>query len=575
VISENNKIKILGKSLAWLKENVVLVFILVFSLAVRLWGISFGLPHVDARPDELMIVGAALRVWQGNFNPHFFIYPHLFFYALSLLYGIYFIVLLISGSVASYGDFLTKTLIDRTGIVLIDRVFVAVLGALTVLALYILVQKVFKSKQLALLSAGFLSIAYLHVRDSHFGVTDVPLTFMIILAYIFIFMIYERGSKQDYILAGIFSGLASGTKYNALLLAASILIAHLLRVKNARAVLDKNFIFSSISMFAAFILTTPFFIFDLPTAWYDFSRHVFPLHSVSIPAFGLGWIYHLRLTLLYGLGFMFLLFGLIGMALLFRRYPRRAFILFCFPLLYYFFAGFGRHYYLVRYMVPVIPFLCLSAAYAAERLSDFLSRFYQRKTAILLAIVFLITFFSMKNTFYFDRVLSKRDTRSIAYSWIINNISEGATIGLWTSFWGVPTEIESVPSLIGRNETLKKWGAKSIMLVNDMYIDVRMRQEGFIGYHVFPFDYQRISDGSGLPEYIFVEVFPIGNPPPPFALRRILEREYQQIAFFSADITNIDKLKYDPQDAFYVPYSGARFVGRPGPNLFIFKRKSG
>jgi hypothetical protein len=31
--------------------------------------------------------------------------------------------------------------------------------------------------------AALLAVAFLHVRDSHFGVTDVPMTFMILLAF--------------------------------------------------------------------------------------------------------------------------------------------------------------------------------------------------------------------------------------------------------------------------------------------------------------------------------------------------------------------------------------------------------
>src|SRR5207245_2101204 len=39
------------------------------------------------------------------------------------------------------------------------------------------------SRRVALVAAGFLAVAFLHVRDSHFGVTDVPVTFLTVCAF--------------------------------------------------------------------------------------------------------------------------------------------------------------------------------------------------------------------------------------------------------------------------------------------------------------------------------------------------------------------------------------------------------
>ena len=52
-------------------SRVLLLLILAVGLAVRLWGIGFGLPHVLARPDELFILGAVIKMHDGNANPGF------------------------------------------------------------------------------------------------------------------------------------------------------------------------------------------------------------------------------------------------------------------------------------------------------------------------------------------------------------------------------------------------------------------------------------------------------------------------------------------------------------------------
>ena len=64
--------------------------ILAVGLALRLWGLSFGLPNVHCRPDESTLVNKALSIAAGELNPHFFNYPSLHLYSLALLYGIFF-----------------------------------------------------------------------------------------------------------------------------------------------------------------------------------------------------------------------------------------------------------------------------------------------------------------------------------------------------------------------------------------------------------------------------------------------------------------------------------------------------
>ncbi len=562
------------KALSLIKENLLLFGIFLFALILRLWGINFGLPHAQAWPDELIIIGAALRVWQGSLNPHFFIYPHLLIYVLSLLYGVYFLALFVSGRVSSYDDFLAKTVADRTGVVLIDRALVALLGALTVVALYFLVDRMFKNRSLSVLSSALLAFVYLHVRDSHFGVTDVPMTFFIVVACYFIFLIYERGERIDHVLAGIFSGLAAGTKYNALLLAVSIFVSHLLRSKDPKSVLSKNMMSSIGFMLAAFFLTTPFLILDPSMAWFDFARHVFPRDVGMNMVFGPGWIHHVAFNLRYGLGLLFLLFGLFGLCLLFERKRNEAIILFSFPVLYYFAASWGHGYY-VRYMVPVAPFLCVAAAEAIVRLSDLLSRFYKNKTVISVIFAIILLFPSLKNVYYFDNLLSKEDTRSIAYSWIAQNIRKGQTIGTWTSFWGMPTEIDSLPTLMmKRNVFGTDRAATATKLLNDMYIAARSFQKGFVGYNVMPAYWGVFDVIASPPDYFFVEVYPVMFQPEPSApVINMLREKYTQVAWISSGMRQDPRLILDRADAFYLPFSGLEFVGRPGPDLIIFKRK--
>ena len=72
---------------------------IVAGLALRLWGIDFGLPHTAARPDESTLVHRALVIAGGQWNPHFFNYPSFHLYLLSAVFGLYYLSSLLVGTV--------------------------------------------------------------------------------------------------------------------------------------------------------------------------------------------------------------------------------------------------------------------------------------------------------------------------------------------------------------------------------------------------------------------------------------------------------------------------------------------
>src|SRR6185369_7586859 len=54
---------------------LALAALLLFALALRLWGIHYGLPWLFYFHDEPQVVLRALRFGTGDLNPHFFIWP--------------------------------------------------------------------------------------------------------------------------------------------------------------------------------------------------------------------------------------------------------------------------------------------------------------------------------------------------------------------------------------------------------------------------------------------------------------------------------------------------------------------
>src|SRR5262249_42718506 len=68
----------------------VLLAILVVAAIVRIWGAGFGMPFVNARPDETQIAGPAVGFLSGNLRPPLLEWPTLMPYATALCYLLYF-----------------------------------------------------------------------------------------------------------------------------------------------------------------------------------------------------------------------------------------------------------------------------------------------------------------------------------------------------------------------------------------------------------------------------------------------------------------------------------------------------
>jgi 4-amino-4-deoxy-L-arabinose transferase-like glycosyltransferase len=212
----------------------VLPTVLLLGAIVRLWGINFGLPHTECRPDETALVSRSIQFFSGDFNPHFFVYPTLYMYVLFGVYLVYYVFGQMLGVYQSPDDLMREFVLDPSHLYLLDRLLSAGFGVATIAVVYLLVQRVYGFWAGAI-AALFLSVAPLHVRDSHFGVTDVSQAFLIVTAVFFICCLEgERKGWKNYLWAGIFSGLALSTKYTSLPLVGAFLVAHSLGVMAER-----------------------------------------------------------------------------------------------------------------------------------------------------------------------------------------------------------------------------------------------------------------------------------------------------------------------------------------------------
>src|SRR2546422_4342781 len=198
--------------------------VVLAAVLVRVWHLGYGLPDVY-HPDEARIVGRAIRFHAGDLNPHFFNWPSLSMYLLWAIYG---------AVGALGGEGVAKAFAaDPARFYLIGRLVTVVFGAATVAGLYRLGRPLY-GRAVALLAGTFLAVDLLHVHDSRFVTTDVPMTALVVLALVAILRYWRDGRRWDAVSSGLVIGLATSMKYPGALAGLPMLLACALRARPTR-----------------------------------------------------------------------------------------------------------------------------------------------------------------------------------------------------------------------------------------------------------------------------------------------------------------------------------------------------
>ncbi len=563
-------------------ERWALPAILALAALLRIWGLGFGLPNLDARPDEMDVVPRAIRLLSGDLNPHFFHYPSLYFYLLGLVFAVVGLSSVALGSPME--EFLTRAVVDPGSFILLGRWVTALAGVLTVYGVYRVGLRL-QGRWVGILSAGFLSVAHLHVRESHFATTDVLLTLFVVGSVHHMLGIAEKGDTKSYLWAGIFAGLAVSTKYVGLLLPGVVFLAHIIAQRRpeidarwrhiARGIVGARglWIFAGASL-SAFVLTSPYAVLD----WGLFSTHFrFQLghltggHGMDL---GIGGVYHLLHTLPKGLGWPIFAAGLGGGVWALRRHPGKATVLLAFPLLFYFSTFTSRTLFL-RYMLPVIPFLCLTAAWWVARICT--GRRLVGRCAVTAGVLLSVVPFA--DAIATDRRLARVDTRVEAAMWLDQEMEETATTIFQTGArWGwlqLPLTADSSTVLL--NTALRapvvegrarlRWFS---LLQARAWVTESLRKGG--GFATRGFDLVTGFEGEGSPEWIVTLESPLSQYSQiPEGLASVLEESYEPVRTFRATLPGREGW-YDQHDSFYLPFKRVRAVARPGPDVTLYRR---
>lgn len=521
---------------------MVLALIVGAGAAVRFWGLDFGLPNTDVRPDEVALVSVSMALLFQGLNPKFFDWPSLEFYVLAALYRLRWEVGHWQGYFQHKWQITAAVVGNPKPYFLFPRAIAAVSGTVSIWIVYRVASRL-TDRLTGVVAALFLAVAFLHVRDSHFGVTDVPATALAIAAMLPLTSAFlDPASRRHWTRGGLLTGLAASAKYGAGIVAVvGIVIAVIAR--SERRLVVGHFVRFMIWSVIGFLIGTPFALLDFPRFWQALSfdqSHLMTGHGTLV---GRGWVQHLVFSLRYGLGTPMLAAALVGFAVLFAQSWKRALVVCSFPILFYVLTGQGQTVF-VRYIVPIVPFVCITAAVAVVEACRLVTRVVPLNlVACTTVAASLVALPSITSVVQFDRLLAKPDSRELARAWIDARrqpgdwLHEESGIQVYPDF-GRPQDLHVSTFDAGRRVFLSEDGT----IVSPAW--VVLGRSPLVGYTTFP------------PE-----------------LLEVVEQQFTRVAVFRPTTGDESPDTFDQQDKFFLPYRDFSQRLRPGPEIHVFRRR--
>jgi hypothetical protein len=294
-----------------------------------------------------------------------------------------------------------------------------------------------------------------------------------------------------------------------------------------------------LSFVVAFFVGTPYAILDFETFERDLRftvDHLSGGHGVNL---GRGWSYHPTRSLPYGVGPPTFIAAVAGLIPFVRHYPRAALIVGGFAAAFFASLAGGQTVFF-RYVLPLVPFVCLSAAIGTRHVAAWVAdRAGLSERAVLAMATVLIAVPSLVNCVWFDVLLAKTDTRVLAGRWLEGQLRPD--MALYDA--GSP-----YARLDLSRARFHRWEFDP---VTKSFGHPEGKTPDWLVFHESP-----------LREYTRV----------PPELRQLAQEKYALVETFTATRRRTRVAVYDQQDAFFMPVSGFASIVRPGPTISIYRR---
>jgi 4-amino-4-deoxy-L-arabinose transferase-like glycosyltransferase len=415
-----------------LATAAALVTLIALGGFVRLLGIDFGRPFAY-HPDEGIIVGSAMdMVRDRDWNPHNFFYSSLMFDVQAVATGI---VRSFGGGSLEHDQgwlFGSEALPRQFDYFLAGRSVVALMGIVTIPVTFAIGARS-GGIGVGLIAAAIAAAAPLHVANSHYITTDVPLTLLCALTLWAALEAQRRRGDRWWVLAGLVAGLAISTKWNGAVVIVVPLVAYLATAdtfRGAGALLRRRTPYLILAAAAlALLVTTPAILFDA-AAVRDFlvlQGELYARGRANERSDSL--TFHVR-ALLDGIGFVASVLGLSGCVAIVVGRHRRELAIPAFVVAYLLVISIPATHY-ERNLLPIVPYLSIAAGLllvrAIERWTRGRPTFGGISTTLLTIGLVMIAVFAALAPGYAasyaeGRRMGSPDTRTVARDWLLANV---------------------------------------------------------------------------------------------------------------------------------------------------------
>ncbi|MBN1137730.1 MAG: glycosyltransferase family 39 protein [Anaerolineae bacterium] len=466
------------------RETLLLILILAFAAVLRLYGLTWD-GGQWLHPDERQIYFVTLGLhWPGSLaealspasplNPGFFAYGSLPFYLLRL--------------VAALVSLVWPAVRDPDNLHLVARPLSALFDLGTIYLTYRLAHTLWpaaseglgspphpplsstgrgshcsdlsssrsRSQCVGLLAAVLVGVAVLHIQLAHFYTADTLLTFFVMLVLnLAVGLAWGAPTLRRSVVLGVALGLALATKLTAAPLVLPVLVALVGGQRCASRI--KSLALTLAIAAVVFLVVQPYALID----WQTFLAQTIRESQIAwgrldVPytrqyADALPYLYPICQTALWGLGLPLGLVAWAALAAALVRWLRHGSwpdaLLLAWAGPYLSISGLLYAKYL-RYMLPLIPVLCLLAV----RLCYDLRRLVHTATGrrLMAAGCWIVAVASTCYAVAFVTVYASPHSWLVASDWIYRHIPAGSTLGVedWDTALPLPLDVDGRPRRI-------------------------------------------------------------------------------------------------------------------------------
>ncbi len=362
--------------------------------------------------------------------PSHFNFPTLFSYLSAFATGIGIAGMMASAIVESAREFVHLYFdFDSALPVFPGRLLSALMGVGTVIVVFHTAKKFF-NEDIALLATAILGFSTLHILYSGYALPDVATTFFVSCSLYYALAALRSETRREYILAGVFAGLAATTKYNGAMVATAIAAVHLIHLHDRKllgrpaAWLNSKVLWSGASFICALVLGSPGLLIDPVSFINVFLRIMTAVHTGYTGGFGMTYLHQITqfwhwektFAIIFALG--------IGAALLRRDRKDIVLLALVLPAFLYIGSWQGGSLHYMLFLYPPLALMAASFLYVALKQTS-------KQKSRMMPVLIILGLFSWpvySATAYAYAQISREDSRRLAYRWIQSHLPDGSTV---------------------------------------------------------------------------------------------------------------------------------------------------